>query len=131
MTNNLKRLATAMAQMEGWNPAKGGGSDGSLPSLAYRNHNPGNLRSSPFMAGQRDGFAFFYDDNVGWFALVWDLWKKAKGETSTGLTGDSTLHDLINVYAPPAENPTDTYIANVEKWTGFSRTMKLKELLTN
>jgi hypothetical protein len=82
------------------------------------------------MLGTRDGFAFFVDDNTGFFALVWDLWKKCRGETSTGLNGESLLCDLIAKYAPPAENDTQAYIQAVGKATGFLPTKTLKEFVT-
>ncbi|MFQ5751800.1 MAG: hypothetical protein ACE5HI_07370 [bacterium] len=129
ITNRLIRLATAIARKEGWGPVSGGGTTGSDPTVAYRNHNPGNLRSSPFMLATRDGFAVFLNDEIGFFALVWDLWKKANGETRTGLTEESTLGDLINVYAPPSENNTPTYINQMERWLGIPRDTKLKWFL--
>lgn len=126
---NITRLAWAIGQVEGWDPLKGGGPSGADPTLASRNHNPGNLRSSPFQVGTGNGFAIFYNDATGWFALSWDLWKKARGETRTGLNGENTIEDLIRVYAPSRENDTDAYIIAVEKWSGFFRSTQLKELL--
>lgn len=87
------------------------------------------MRASPFALGTRDGFAYFVDDNVGFFALVWDLWKKCRGETSTGLNGDSTLGDLISVYAPPKENDTQAYKKAVWLKTGFDEGKPLKEFV--
>jgi len=69
-------------------------------SRSWRNNNPGNLRRGKFQSGQRDGFAYFRFYIIGFFALYWDLRQKAKGNTVTNLTGDSTLLELFEVYAP-------------------------------
>ena len=79
-------LAKAMAKMEGF------GIPGALPT---RNHNPGDLRRSKFQSFTKDGFAYFPDDKTGWKALVYDLCIKITGKSTTGLTPESTLRDLI------------------------------------
>jgi len=130
ITPDILKLGRAIAEHEGWSPNTTTRNVNSAPSVSYRNHNPGNLRASPFALGTRDGFAFFVDDNTGFFALVWDLWKKCNGQTSTGLTGESTLTDLIAKYAPPSENDTQSYIQAVALDTGFVITKPLKEFVT-
>ncbi len=121
VTRKLQKLQAAMAEHEGWTRSGAGALDFSSPTMAYRNHNPGNLRSSPFMLGQSNGFAVFIDDFTGTFAHIFDLWSKCTGKTSTGLGPKSTLADLIHVYAPPSENNTGAYILAVEKYTGVPR----------
>lgn len=130
ITPAILKLARAIVEHEGWSPQNSLQNVQTMPSVSYRNHNGGNLRASPFALGTRDGFAFFVDDNTGFFALVWDLWKKCNGQTSTGLTGESLLCDLIAKYAPPAENDTQAYIQAVGKATGFLPTKPLKEFVT-
>lgn len=129
ITSTLIALALAIAKHEGWNPMAGGGANGTEPTVAYRNHNPGNLRSSVFEIGQRDGFAVFLNDQVGFAALVYDIWCKAQGKTVTKLTGASTIRDLIYVWAPPHENDTENYIRFVEMRTGLASTTTLGELI--
>lgn len=98
-------------------------------SVAYRNHNPGNLRSSPFQRGQREGFAYFESDLVGFMALHWDIMQKARGNTVTGLNKNSTLRDLIFTYAPPSDNNnSEQYLQQVVKKTGFKETTTLGEI---
>lgn len=130
ITPSILKLARAMAEHEGWSPTSLSRNVNSAPSVSYRNHNPGNLRASPFALGTRDGFAFFVDDSTGFFALVWDLWKKCNGQTSTGLTGESTLWKLIDVYAPPQENDSEAYMNAISKATGFGANKKLKEFVS-
>ena len=129
ITASLLAVALAIAEHEGWNPMGGGGAAGAEPTVAYRNHNPGNLRSSVFEVGKRDGFAVFLNDQVGFAALVFDIWSKAQGKTVTKLNGASTLRDLVYVWAPPHENDTENYIRFVEMRTGLASTTTLGELI--
>lgn len=129
ITATLIALALAMAKHEGWNALSGGGNDGLEPTVSYRNHNPGNLRTSVFELAKRDGFAVFLNDQVGFAALVFDIWSKANGRTVTGLTGSSTLEDLIRVWAPPIENDTENYIATIERSLGLPRTTTLSTII--
>jgi hypothetical protein len=125
---NVENLARAIAEREGWTPL--GCNNNLSGSVTYRLHNPGALRSSPFEVGKSNGFSIFRTDLDGWNALVWDLTQKAKGNTSTGLTGESTLRDLIFKWAPSSDgNKPELYLAFVCLKTGFAPTMKLKELL--
>src|SRR5690554_6078673 len=95
----VKKLLMAIQEYEGWYPPDlGKFPDG---SIAWRNKNPGNLRSSPFEIGKRYGYSYFLDDITGFAALEWDLWQKSRGLTSTGLNDKSDLRALFKVYAPP------------------------------
>lgn len=127
--SRLHKLAQAIAEHEGWDPQyKVDGKD-IIGTLAYRNHNPGNLRLSPFQVYTRNGFAVFYNDEVGRFALIYDLWVKASGKSSTGLTASSTIKDFVYKYAPPHENDSEAYLAFILSRTGFSADMPLSDLL--
>lgn len=126
-TIKADRLMQAMAQHEGWmsvaaDPQQRG-------SRAYRHHNPGNLRASPFAEGIVENFAVFRNDIVGWQAFHWDLLQKARGNTSTGLNGQSTLRDLLFKWAPPSDNnDTEAYVRAVEKSSGLTASTTLKEI---
>jgi hypothetical protein len=124
----IERLIYAMAEQEGWIPLS------SSPiyngSRSYRHHNPGNLRSSPFEIGKKDGFSIFNTDIDGFSAFKWDIIQKAKGNTITGLNGESTLTDLIYKWAPSSDNnDPNSYLRGVMARTGYSPTMRLKEFL--
>jgi hypothetical protein len=125
----IEALMLAMAEHEGWHPiGKNGFASG---SRSYRNHNPGNLRASPFACGNDGGYAVFRSDMVGFMALHWDLMQKAKGNTSTGLGPKSTLRDLIHVWAPPSDgNNSDAYVQSVSKKSGISADATLEEIFT-
>lgn len=129
ITPRLEQLARAMAQFEGWKP--GGSSDGlhSNGTVAYRNHNPGNLRASIFALGERDEFAFFYNDATGFFAMLYDLMMKCQGKTVTNLTPDSTIAELIGVYSASSGDELENYISHVERMTNFSRSTAIGTLL--
>lgn len=124
----LKRLAWAITEIEGWHTPLETKTPGG--SRSYRNHNPGNLRGSPFAAGSLDGYAVFSSDYDGFEALEWDIRQKARGNTSTSLNGESTLSDLVHVWAPASDNNApESYLKQLCTKTGFSPSMKLKELL--
>lgn len=126
----IERLMLAMSSFEGWHTPDH--SDFPTGSLAYRNHNPGNLRASPFASGTKGGYAFFRSDFIGWMAFHWDLMQKARGNTVTKLGPNSTLRDLIYTWAPPKDNNnTEKYLQEVMKDTGFPETITLKEIFSN
>lgn len=129
INHKLIRLADAMSEFEGWNPADPRTGDLNSPSISYKNHNPGNLRWSPFMIGAENGFAVFETDEIGKFALLWDIWKKARGETSTGLSGESTIRDLIYKWTADEDAIKEKYLTHIESRTGFSQATKLKNLI--
>ena len=130
ISQKLQRLARAMAQHEGWGFSGSRALDYSSERVAYRNHNPGNLRFSPFMLGQRDGFAVFIDDQIGYFALLYDLRIKCTGQSKSGLTGENTVADMLGKYAPSSENDVDAYIKAVVLYSGIPSSTKLKEFVT-
>lgn len=124
----LERLAYAIAEIEGWatpfNTKTPGG------SRSYRNHNPGNLRGSPFAVGTSDGYAVFKTDIDGFEALKWDIRQKARGNTGTSLTGKSTLSEFIRIWAPLTDgNNPENYLKLLCTLTGFTPSMRLEELL--
>ena len=124
----LELVIIAIIKHEGWFPANP--KTGYKGSRSWRNNNPGNLRSSKFAIGTDGGYAKFKTAEEGKMALRWDLTQKAKGETVTGLTGSSTIEDLINVYAPASDkNNVEAYIKSIEYQTGLERDTKLEDLL--
>lgn len=82
-------------------------------TLAERNNNPGNLRFNNQKGAVKGdkGFAKFNSYEEGLAALMNDLKAKQTGKTRTGLNPNSTLQDLINVYAPAADNNNPTQYA--------------------
>lgn len=128
MNNKLQKLCNAMIEYEGWDPiitTKNG-----RGSRSYRNHNPGNLRASPFSISQDDGFAVFDSDWDGLAAMKWDIIQKAKGNTKTNLGPNSTIRELIYTWAPESDrNNPQRYLEFVLTKTNFSENMKLSELL--
>jgi len=115
-----------MAEFEGWHPGGISSNQGGDPSASYRNHNPGNLRWSLFQLGQRKGFAYFQDDATGMFAMRFDVMWKCQGKTSLGLTGESTLTDLIKIYAAASGETLNNYVNFICDRTGFKPDTKLK-----
>lgn len=116
----LEALADAIMQFEGWK----------MDSRSWRNRNPGNLR--PFATGQSSdsgGYRVFDSLDQGWVALKNDL--KAKFDGSHGLTANSTLLDLLNVYAPAgdANNPTE-YTKFVCTWATRALGRTITQLTT-
>ena len=120
-------LLEAIKEHEGWSPPC---EDNNFKgSRSYRQHNPGNLRRSPFAFSYVDNFAVFISDEVGNTALLWDIYQKATGNTVTSLNGTSTIRELITVYAPPSDdNNTEAYINMIVVSTGMKETTTLAEI---
>ncbi len=100
----MNPLAQAIARQEGF------GIPGNRPT---RNNNPGNLRASSLAIGKdAGGFAIFASVADGWAAL----------ERQIGLDAGRGLNvaQFIAKHAPPSENDTSRYLANVLAWTGLS-----------
>ena len=130
MNRKVDRLMLAMAEHEGWVPLTATQAD--YGSRAYRHHNPGNLRRSPFAHSVVDGYAVFQNDIVGWNAFHWDLMQKARGQTVTKLGPKSTLRDLIFTWAPPSDNNnSEAYLQDVVKKSGLPETITLAEIFSN
>lgn len=126
-TPAAEKLMLAMAEHEGWFPAGIANTAGG--SRSYRHHNPGNLRYSPFESANIDNFSVFRSDFVGYMAFQWDLIQKATGNTRTGLSGSSTLRDLIFTWAPPSDNNnSEAYLQSVIKKTELKETTTLAEI---
>ena len=92
-------------------------------------NNPGNLRYSPFGERTYTGFALFDNYHTGFVALLYDLRSKATGRTITGLGPDSTLEELMHIYAPPSENDTISYLRFLESKTELPAATRLGDLL--
>jgi hypothetical protein len=121
----LEALADAFMHHEGWYPG----------SRSNRNRNPGNLR--PWKEGQAKddgGYRVFVSLIDGYQALLNDLEAKLHG--SHGLTLDSTLLDLLNIYAPAGDNNNpNAYALAVAQWVStalgkpITTKTQLKELV--
>ena len=120
-------LIAGITHQEGWHePDESKGYKG---SRSFRNNNPGNLRSSPFEVDNQEGYSVFSDAETGRQALIWDLKKKSLGETSTGLNGESTVAQLIAIYAPMNDgNNIGTYLKGIQESCGIQPNEKLKDL---
>ena len=120
-------LIAGITHQEGWHEQDK--SKGYKGSRSFRNNNPGNLRSSPFEVDNQEGYSVFSDAETGRQALIWDLKKKSLGETSTGLNGESTVAQLIAIYAPMNDgNNIGTYLKGIQESCGIQPTEKLKDL---
>lgn len=92
-------------------------------SRSNRNNNPGDLEYGGFArtygatrievvgAHQTPRFAYFPDAATGFNAMKILL---------KNHYGGMTIEQAFNKYAPPVENQTNSYIANVCKWTGLT-----------
>jgi hypothetical protein len=87
-------LAACMAHVEGFYSVK---------SLAFRNHNPGNIRTS------LGAFNHYTDSISGFTALVEDIAANA----------GKTLRTFIVKYAPPNENYSVFYLHEVSTLSGI------------
>lgn len=98
--------------------------------LAVPNNNPGNLR----LAGQigatqgKGGFARFSSPQAGFQALIGDL--EAKKAPGGRLGPDSTLQELVFVFAPPSENASQQYVNQVASRLGISPNTPINQIDT-
>jgi len=114
----LEKLARAITIAEGWLPES--------PSISFRNHNPGALKWSIFQLGSRDNFAYFLNDSIGFFSLMYDLALKCRGKTRTNLGPQSTIEDLVRTYTAEQDlEKLENYLKIVVRITGKSRTTPL------
>ncbi|HUD74121.1 MAG TPA: hypothetical protein VMQ76_03540 [Terracidiphilus sp.] len=122
-------ILQAIARREGY------GVPGARPT---RNNNPGDLMAGPesaeFGAIGNDGpYAIFPDAETGWMALRRWLSVGAKfdahGTLVRGYMG-ATIQQVIYRFAPPSENDSARYVADVCEWTGLTPdTVLTSELL--
>lgn len=86
---------------------------------ADRNFNPLNLKTKGNAGKDSGGFAKYTDEESGWWA--------ARRQLSTYYTRDKldTISDIINKWAPPSENDTNSYVAQISKAMGVGANDKL------
>lgn len=128
ITQKIRLIAEGIKVAEGWLPNTYQRSD--IPgSRSYRNHNPGNLRSSPFALNEHDSYAYFLDDEIGMFALLYDLHAKINGKSMHIKPEGKTLYDLLRVWvAPTEEGSFNNYVDIVERISEVKRDTPLTDL---
>lgn len=89
-------------------------------TLAWRNKNPGALRSSDKSVGKANRFAVFASEEEGMEAMKALL----RGEKFCNLS----LMAAVAKYAPPHENNTKKYQADLKRLTGLDLNLKLRDL---
>ena len=110
----IDRLAAAIAAQEGWfQPIVDG-----KKNIPQELNNPGDLvftnqvgATAGAFQGPLQDFAQWQTPQAGIVGLYRDLLAK--------IAHGMTLRELIEVWAPPAENNTAAYLANVQGWTGI------------
>lgn len=111
------KLVEAIARMEGYYV------EGTRPQ---RNNNPGDVEWGKFSQahGATHGdprFAIFPTAEEG-FAALTSLLKSSGYNTLT-------VEEAINRYAPPVENNTTNYVADICEWVGCSPTTLVNTLV--
>lgn len=89
-------------------------------TLPWRNKNPGALRSGKRQIGTANKFAVYATEEDG----IQDLKALLCSENYYNLT----LQEAVFKYAPPHENNTTRYQANIKRLTGLDLNTKLCEL---
>jgi hypothetical protein len=89
-----------------------------MQTKGIRLNNPGNIERGAKWKGLSDvqsdpRFCSFTDPEYGIRALCKVLLTYQRKYNIT------TIHGMINRWAPPHENPTAAYVSNVAKWSGF------------
>lgn len=142
-TKTNLQTTTALTKISAQYGTSTGGLDISIPSntLAGKNNNPGNLRFTGQSGASQGvgGFAKFDSPQAGFQALVDDLTYKMTGQSSNKipdgvhkgqkLSQNSTLEDLIRIYAPTADsNAPSSYAQAVATDLGISITTNLSQI---
>lgn len=91
-----------------------------------RNNNPGNIRPASYTwqgqsgidSGPMGSYLIFETPEYGIRAIAKDLLTKYA-------RGLNTVREIITAYAPPSENPTESYIASVSQSLGVLSTSPL------
>lgn len=95
-------------------------------SRAWRNNNPGNLRSSPEEVGHTGSggtrFAVFPNEAAGELAL--------RALLSSELYATKTIDEAIGMYAPSFENDTEAYRAAIRRGVGVPGSTRIDQLTT-
>jgi hypothetical protein len=104
----LEAVADAIMHREGW----------AAGSHSNRNRNPGNLRPvAPTVPHDDHNYRTFPTLVDGYNALLYELKFKFTGHNEHGIGPDSTLQQLIDVYAPRADqNNPSAYAIDVAAW---------------
>jgi hypothetical protein len=89
-------------------------------TLPWRNKNPGALRGSSNSVGRANGFAVFASEEEG----LQSLRALLNGKNYRNLT----LGKAMFKYAPPHENDTKRYQANIRRMTGIDLNVRLRDL---
>ena len=89
-------------------------------SRAWRNNNPGNIRSATNEIGSAGGFAVFADYDTGFNAIITLL--------SSPRYSNLSIFDAISRYAPPNENDTANYQNLIAEWTGLDTSRLISDL---
>jgi len=88
-----------------------------------RNNNPTNIRAGVGYVGEigrdKDGYAIFDSPLNGLRAPYLEVWDSITRDH------DDTIDTLVRQWAPPSENDTQAYAADVSKRTAIPRTQKL------
>lgn len=106
-----------------------GGGIAESGSLSWRNHNPGNLRWSPYEAGNRNNFSYFNSYEEGWHALIHQLRIAADGRSKV-YRPTMTIRDFFHVYAPSEDNNhPDTYAKFVADYLKVPVETLIKDLI--
>lgn len=117
---NMIAAADGISEAEGWSPA--GKVDTVGGSRSYRNHNPGNIRSSEFQTGtDADGFAIFPTDEVGLYAMFRLLTLYVEGAI-TGFQKGGSLFELLQIWTAEKDQAVlEQYVSKFEYVSGLKR----------
>lgn len=122
-------MAYAITVAEGWHFDKSQNAN-FLGSMSYRNHNPGNLRSSVYQVETNGGFAVFENDVVGFYAIVHQLWLYASGNSKVAKPDESIEKIMAKYNSLPVNTPDfNNYMSIIENIGEISRKDAISTLI--
>jgi hypothetical protein len=104
-------ISAAIARVEGWGIA------GDIPT---RDNNPGDIIAGKFTEREGATGTDAKNQRFATFATPDDGFKALRDLLNGAPYIGATIHDALNIYAPPVENDTSAYEATVCQLTGLT-----------
>lgn len=111
----MTKLIKLMSKEEGF------GKPGTIPTIR---HNPLDLRHSPHSSHQGEG-----SNDIGVIDNDVDGWADAERQAQLAADRGETLGQFIAIMAPPSQNDTSRYIADICRGMGMGPKTPMREVL--
>ena len=126
-SENVLRVADGIVEAEGW-IIPGDSANYPNGTRSYIYHNPGNLFGSIYEKRRHNGYSYFENDFVGFYALCHQIRRYFDGHLP-GITDTSSLKDMLKMYTGLVDGVDLTnYLLTVYNVSGFDQTTTIGQL---